>query len=228
MFTGLVQGVGRVVDVQRLAADGGVRLTIDGSAVAGFRPAVGDSIALNGACMTATSVDGARFTVDVSRESLSKTAGLDGAGDVNIETSMALGDKLGGHLVAGHVDGVGEVVRFDPVHESWELVVRAPRELAKYFAYKGSVAVNGVSLTVNRVDDTPAGLRVLDQHHSAHVRSDDAALAASRVARQPRGRPDRALRRAHAVARARGLTRREWPSAPSSCSPTARATRAGR
>jgi len=157
MFTGLVQGVGRVVDVQRLAADGGVRLTIDGSAVAGFRPAVGDSIALNGACMTATSADGARFTVDVSRESLSKTAGLDGAGDVNIETSMALGDKLGGHLVAGHVDGVGEVVRFDPVHESWELVVRAPRELAKYFAYKGSVAVNGVSLTVNRVDDTAAG-----------------------------------------------------------------------
>lgn len=157
MFTGLVQGVGRVVDVERLAAEGGVRLTIDGSAVAGFRPAVGDSIALNGACMTATSVDGARFTVDVSRESLSKTAGLDGAGDVNIETSMALGDKLGGHLVAGHVDGVGEVVRFDPVHESWELVVRAPRELAKYFAYKGSVAVNGVSLTVNRVDDTPAG-----------------------------------------------------------------------
>jgi riboflavin synthase len=157
MFTGLVQGVGRVVDVERLAADGGVRLTIDGSAVAGFHPAVGDSIALNGACMTATSVDGARFTVDVSRESLSKTAGLDGAGDVNIETSMALGDKLGGHLVAGHVDGVGEVVRFDPVHESWELVVRAPRELAKYFAYKGSVAVNGVSLTVNRVDDTPAG-----------------------------------------------------------------------
>jgi len=157
MFTGLVQGVGRVVDVERLAADGGVRLTIDGSAVAGFRPAVGDSIALNGACMTATSVDGARFTVDVSRESLSKTAGLDGTGDVNIETSMALGDKLGGHLVAGHVDGVGEVVRFDPVHESWELVVRAPRDLAKYFAYKGSVAVNGVSLTVNRVDDTPAG-----------------------------------------------------------------------
>lgn len=157
MFTGLVQGVGRVVDVARLAADGGVRLTIDGSAVAGFRPAVGDSIALNGACMTATSVDGARFTVDVSRESLSKTAGLDGTGDVNIETSMALGDKLGGHLVAGHVDGVGEVVRFDPVHESWELVVRAPRELAKYFAYKGSVAVNGVSLTVNRVDDTQAG-----------------------------------------------------------------------
>ena len=157
MFTGLVQGVGRVVEVQRLDADGGVRLTIDGGTVTGFQPSVGDSIALNGACMTATSVDGVRFTVDVSKESLSKTAGLDGAGDVNIETSMALGDKVGGHLVAGHVDGVGEVVRFAPVHESWELVVRAPRELAKYFAYKGSVAVNGVSLTVNRVDDTAQG-----------------------------------------------------------------------
>jgi riboflavin synthase len=157
MFTGLVQGVGRVVDVQRLAADGGVRLTIDASAVAGFRAAPGDSIALNGACMTATAVDGARFTVDVSKESLSKTAGLDGTGEVNIETSMALGDTLGGHLVAGHVDGVGEVVRFAPVHESWELVVRAPNDLAKYFAYKGSVAVNGVSLTVNRVADTPQG-----------------------------------------------------------------------
>ncbi|MDH5207996.1 MAG: riboflavin synthase, partial [Burkholderiaceae bacterium] len=126
-------------------------------AVPGFRPCVGDSIALNGACMTATTVEGPRFTVDVSKESLSKTAGLDGTGDVNIETSMALGDTLGGHLVAGHVDGVGEVVRFAPVHESWELVVRAPRALAKYFAYKGSVAVNGVSLTVNRVEDTPQG-----------------------------------------------------------------------
>ncbi|MGZ8255452.1 MAG: riboflavin synthase [Burkholderiaceae bacterium] len=157
MFTGLVQGVGRVVEVQRLDADGGVRLTIDGGTVTGFQASVGDSIALNGACMTATAVDGPRFTVDVSKESLSKTAGLDGTGDVNIETSMALGDKLGGHLVAGHVDGVGEVVRFSPVHESWELVVRAPRGLAKYFAYKGSVAVNGVSLTVNRVEDSPQG-----------------------------------------------------------------------
>jgi riboflavin synthase len=157
MFTGLVQGIGRVVNVERLAADGGVRLTIDAGGVPGFRAAPGDSIALNGACMTATTVDGARFTVDVSKESLSKTAGLDGAGDVNIETSMALGDKLGGHLVAGHVDGVGEVVRFAPVHESWELVVRAPRALARYFAYKGSVAVNGVSLTVNRVEDTAGG-----------------------------------------------------------------------
>lgn len=157
MFTGLVQGIGRVVDVKRRAQDGGVQLTIDASQVPGFAAEPGASIALNGACMTATSVEGARFTVDVSKESLSKTAGLDGAGEINIETSLALGDTLGGHLVAGHVDGVGEVVRFAPVAESWELVVRAPRDLAKYFAYKGSVAVNGVSLTVNRVHDTAAG-----------------------------------------------------------------------
>jgi len=157
MFTGLVEGVGRIVEVEPLAVDGGVRLSVDASQVSGFRVEVGDSIALNGACMTATLVDGASFSVDVSRESLSKTAGLDRPGDVNIETSLRLGAQLGGHLVAGHVDGIGEVLRYAQVHESWELVVRAPPELAKYFAVKGSVAVNGVSLTVNRVQDAPAG-----------------------------------------------------------------------
>jgi riboflavin synthase len=157
MFTGLVQGVGRIVEVEPLAVDGGVRLGVDARAVPGFSVEVGDSIALNGACMTATRVDGACFSVDVSRESLSKTVGLDRLGEVNIETSLRLGAQLGGHLVAGHIDGIGEVLRYAQVHESWELVVRAPPELAKYFAYKGSVAVNGVSLTVNRVHDTPAG-----------------------------------------------------------------------
>lgn len=157
MFTGLVQGIGRIVDVEPLAVDGGVRLAVDASEVPGFRAEVGDSIALNGACMTATRVDGAHFSVDVSRESLSKTVGLDRPGEVNIETSLRLGAELGGHLVAGHVDGIGEVLRYAQVHESWELIVRAPSELAKYFAYKGSVAVNGVSLTVNRVHDTPDG-----------------------------------------------------------------------
>jgi riboflavin synthase len=157
MFTGLVEGVGRIVEVEPLAVDGGVRLSVDASRVPGFTVEVGDSIALNGACMTATEVDDAKFSVDVSRESLSRTVGLDRPGEVNIETSLRLGAQLGGHLVAGHVDGIGEVLRYAQVHESWELVVRAPPELAKYFAYKGSVAVNGVSLTVNRVQDTPAG-----------------------------------------------------------------------
>jgi riboflavin synthase len=157
MFTGLVQGIGRIEHVERLTVDGGVRLTIDAGAVPGFAAEVGDSIALNGACMTATQVDGRRFTVDVSGESLSKTAGLDTPGEVNVETSLRIGDKIGGHLVSGHVDGIGEVRRFTQVNESWELIVHAPRELARYLAYKGSVAVNGVSLTVNRVSDDASG-----------------------------------------------------------------------
>jgi riboflavin synthase len=153
MFTGLVMGVARIERAEALAADGGLRLTIDASGVDGFAAEVGDSIALNGACMTATSVQGARFTVDISGESLSKTAGLDGPGEVNVETSLRLGDKLGGHLVSGHVDGIGIVQTMTPVAESWELVVRAPRALGKFLAYKGSITVNGVSLTVNRVTD---------------------------------------------------------------------------
>jgi riboflavin synthase len=160
MFTGLVQGVARIEHVERLAADGGVRLTIDARDVPGFAAAVGDSIALNGACMTATRVDGRRFTVDVSGESLSKTAGLDTPGEVNVETSLRVGDPLGGHLVAGHVDGVGEVLRFAQVQESWELVIRVPGDLGRYLAYKGSITVNGVSLTVNRVTDTTAGCEI--------------------------------------------------------------------
>ncbi len=107
--------------------------------------------------MTATRVDGTRFCVDVSGESLSKTAALAAVGEVNVETSMRLGDKLGGHLVSGHVDGIGIVQKMAPVAESWELVVRAPRALGKYLAYKGSITVDGVSLTVNRVDDVADG-----------------------------------------------------------------------
>jgi riboflavin synthase len=157
MFTGIVEGVGRIERVEPLGADAGVRLTVDAQRVSLADAKVGDSIALNGACMTITSLAGQRFTVDVSRESLARTVGLDAPGEVNLETAAALGDALGGHLVSGHVDGVGEVVRFVPVGESYELVVRAPRELAKYFAFKGSVAIDGVSLTINRVTDTAAG-----------------------------------------------------------------------
>ncbi len=154
MFTGLVMGVARIERVEPLAGgDGGVRLWLDAGAVPGFAAKVGDSIALDGACMTATAVEGCRFSVEVSRESLNRTAGLDHPGEVNVETSLRLGDALGGHLVSGHVDGVGVVHSMQPVGESWELVLRAPRELAKFLAFKGSVAVNGVSLTVNRVTD---------------------------------------------------------------------------
>jgi len=157
MFTGIVRGVGRIVEVERPSVEGGARLTIDACEVPEFKVVVGDSIAVAGACMTAVHVDGCTFTVDTSRESLARTSGLDAPGEVNIETSMRLGDALGGHLLAGHVDDVGEVVAMAQVHESWELVVRVPTELSKYLAPKGSVAIDGVSLTVNRVVDTPRG-----------------------------------------------------------------------
>jgi riboflavin synthase len=118
--------------------------------------ALGDSIALNGACMTVTEFDASAstFTVDVSAESLDKTAGLDRIGPVNLEKALRAHDRLGGHIVSGHVDGVGTVTVFEAVGESWELRIAAPRALARFLAYKGSITVNGVSLTVNRVHDT--------------------------------------------------------------------------
>lgn len=161
MFTGIISGVGRITDVQPLGADGthGKRLRIEPPA--GYLDDVepGDSIALNGACMTVTSLDAAasRFTIDISAESLDKTAGLGAPGPVNLEKALRSHDRLGGHIVTGHVDGLGLVTRFEPVGESWELRILAPKSLAKYLAYKGSVTVNGVSLTVNRVEDTADG-----------------------------------------------------------------------
>ena len=153
MFTGLVQATGSIVSVAR--RDGGVHIDIDATALAPRPIAVGDSIAVSGVCLTATTVGAGHFTADVSAETLSKTCGLDGCRAVNLETSLALGDKLGGHLVAGHVDGIGTVLRFAPVGESMELVVRAPAALGRFLAVKGSVCVDGVSLTINRVIDQP-------------------------------------------------------------------------
>lgn len=157
MFTGIVAAVGCIERVEPLGRDAGVRLTIEAGALDLADVAPGDSIAIQGACMTAIGIEGNRFRVDVSGESLSKTAGLDRPGEVNLEKAMRLDDRIGGHLVSGHVDGLGDVVSFEPVGESWRLVLRAPQALAKYFAYKGSVTVNGVSLTVNRVTDVAAG-----------------------------------------------------------------------
>ncbi len=160
MFTGLVQGVGRIVEASQspgFGADGGLRLSIDAGGIPGLQIEAGDSVAIAGACMTAIRVDGATFAVDISKESLDRTAGLDKSGDVNVETSMRLGDKLGGHLLAGHVDGVGEVREISQVRESWKLVVRVPAVLGRYLAYKGSIAINGVSLTVNQVSDSERG-----------------------------------------------------------------------
>ena len=120
---------------------------------------LGDSIALNGACMTVTSMDPAapQFTIDISAESLLKTTGLGAPGPINLEKALRANDRLGGHMVSGHVDGIGEVTHFAQVGESWELRVLAPHELARYLAYKGSITINGVSLTVNRIADLAGG-----------------------------------------------------------------------
>ena len=159
MFTGIVAAVGTIKSVKPQAGglDAGVRLDIDAGGLPLADVALGDSIAINGACMTVVDKTESGFSVDVSRESLNCTAGLDAVGEVNLEKALTLAERLGGHLVSGHVDGLGTVHRFEAVGESWELVIDAPRELAKFLAFKGSVVVNGVSLTVNRVEDIDAG-----------------------------------------------------------------------
>jgi riboflavin synthase len=159
MFTGIVAAVGAIESITPLGsqADAGVRLTVGAGGLALDDVAIGDSIALNGACMTVVGKAAQQFTVEVSRESLNRTAGLDAVGPVNLEKALTLADRLGGHLVAGHVDGLGLVRKFEPVGESHELVIEAPADLGKYLAYKGSIVVNGVSLTVNRVTDNAAG-----------------------------------------------------------------------
>jgi len=157
MFTGIITGIGRIVEAT--PASQGMRLTVQ--APAGYLDDVrdGDSIALNGACMTVTGFDtaAARFSLDISAESLDKTAGLGGTGPVNLEKALRAHDRLGGHLVSGHVDGLGQVSHFSDLGGHWELRVRAPRELSRFLAYKGSITINGVSLTVNRVTDSADG-----------------------------------------------------------------------
>ena len=164
MFTGIITGVGRIVAIHDLGSSlhHGKRLTIE--APAGYLDDVGlgDSIALNGACMTVTTFTPAtrQFTIDISAESLDKTCGLDKEGPVNLEKALRANDRLGGHIVSGHVDGVGNISRFEQIGESWELCVVAPPALAKYLAYKGSITINGVSLTVNKVQDLAEGCEV--------------------------------------------------------------------
>ncbi|HSA90177.1 MAG TPA: riboflavin synthase [Burkholderiales bacterium] len=140
MFTGIVQAVGRIVRTNPLEVEGG------GLDLAGV--AVGDSICVQGVCLTVTAVTARGFTADVSEETLRVTTGLDRPGAVNLEKSLALGDRLGGHLVTGHVDGVGEVTLKDKT----QVAIRIPPHLARYVARKGSICVDGVSLTVNRVE----------------------------------------------------------------------------
>ncbi|MES2900602.1 MAG: riboflavin synthase [Pseudomonadota bacterium] len=161
MFTGIVAAVGTISSVapQEGGLEAGVRLDIDAGGLPLADVALGDSIAINGACMTVVAKTDTAFSVDVSRESLNCTVGLEMPGEVNLEKALTLAERLGGHLVSGHVDGLGLVHSFEAVGESWELVIDAPKELGKFLAFKGSVVVNGVSLTVNRVEDLASACR---------------------------------------------------------------------
>jgi riboflavin synthase len=152
MFSGIIADIGSIK--QATDRDGGLRLVIETRALDLSDVQLGDSIAVNGICLTVIEHSVDSFTVDVSRETLSCTVGLDATNaPVNLEKALRLADRLGGHLVSGHVDGVGEVVAFTDLGESWRLVVRTPKALAKYIAIKGSITINGVSLTINQVAD---------------------------------------------------------------------------
>ena len=150
MFSGIIANIGLISRAED--RDGGLRLSVAAGALGMDDVQIGDSIAVNGVCLTVVALNGNEFTVDVSRETLDCTVGLERqGGHVNLEKALRLSDRLGGHLVSGHVDGVGEVVAFNDIGESWQLAVRAPQQLAKYIAVKGSITINGVSLTVNQV-----------------------------------------------------------------------------
>jgi len=159
MLSGIIATTGHIVAVDPL--QDGVRLTVDVNGWDIADVAIGDSIANNGVCLTAIVNDGSHLVFDVSRETLNCTVGLDALGEVNLEKALTLADRLGGHLVSGHVDGVGEVLKFEALGESHELVIRAPASLAGYIARKGSVTVNGVSLTVNWVRGTDFSINLI-------------------------------------------------------------------
>ena len=150
MFTGIIQSTGKIKSVTPAGED--LKLNIQVGTLDMSDVKIGDSIAVNGVCLTAVTVDATQFEAHVSKETLNCTVGLDTTREVNLEKALRLSDRLGGHLVSGHVDGVGQVVRFEPAGDCWLLVVRAPHALSRYVAVKGSIAIDGVSLTVNTVE----------------------------------------------------------------------------
>jgi riboflavin synthase len=155
MFTGIIQAVGKITTVTPVdGEDAGLRIRVDVGTLDCADIAIGDSVAVSGACLTVVAKSNAQLEFDVSAESLRCTVGLARPGPVNLEKALRFGDRLGGHLVAGHVDGVGTVRQFHPVGESHALEVEAPAELARYIAVKGSITIDGVSLTVNQVHGT--------------------------------------------------------------------------
>lgn len=149
MFTGIIQSVGSITQVTPLGDD--VQLHIATQTLEMTDVQLGDSIAVNGVCLTVVKLSNTHFESHVSKETLSVTVGLHQVQQVNLEKALRLSDRLGGHLVSGHVDGVGEVVLFEQLGDCWKLDIRAPHSISKYIAVKGSICVDGVSLTVNTV-----------------------------------------------------------------------------
>lgn len=149
MFTGIIQSVGQIVDVTSVRED--IKLRIHVGDLELEDVAIGDSIAVNGVCLTATSIQAPHFFAHVSKATLDVTTGLSKPQSVNLEKALRLSDRLGGHLVSGHVDGIGKVKQFSQVGDCWLLAVQAPHPISKYIAVKGSICVNGVSLTVNSI-----------------------------------------------------------------------------
>lgn len=150
MFTGIIQSVGQIESTQALGSDLRLRIACAGLNLQDVQ--IGDSVAVNGVCLTATKVSEQHFEALVSQASLAVTVGLNQEQAVNLEKALRLSDRLGGHLVSGHVDAVATVVAFEQVGECWKLAIRVPHTLSKYIASKGSIAVNGVSLTINSIE----------------------------------------------------------------------------
>jgi len=162
MFSGIIAAVGRIAELTpRNDGTPTVRLTVEAGLLTLDDVAQGDSIACNGVCLTVVDKQQNNFFVDVSPETLSCTVGLAAPGPINLEKALRLADRLGGHLVSGHVDGVGEVLRFDPVGDNRFLEIRAPQALARYIARKGSITVNGVSLTTNTVSGADFSINLI-------------------------------------------------------------------
>ena len=150
MFTGIIQATGKIETVTPSGDDVKLHINIGKLDISDVQ--IGDSIAVNGVCLTAVNFSDKHFEAHVSKETLNCTVGLDSPREVNLEKALRLSDRLGGHLVSGHVDGVGQVVKFEAIGDCWILVIRAPHTLSRYVAIKGSIAIDGVSLTVNTVD----------------------------------------------------------------------------
>jgi riboflavin synthase len=168
MFTGIISAIGDIAQLEQRGGD--VRLTIRSGNLSLADVQLGDSIACNGACLTAVELTGEGFVADVSVETLNLTTigNWQTGSRINLEKAMQASDRFGGHIVSGHVDGIGEVISLHEDARSWRFRIRAPRDLAKYIAHKGSITVDGTSLTINKVEGAEFELNIVP-HTMTHT-----------------------------------------------------------